>query len=99
MLHLKRLVTFLEALIKFVTEWKEQNGKADKSQGEVMTVAQLLEQLGRRVSGVNLLEIEAYLKSSKVFLFALSVRVSLNRSRDRKEDCWLLRHGSRKRTQ
>ncbi|KAJ7505517.1 helicase C-terminal domain-containing protein [Mycena galericulata] len=66
MLHLKRLVTFLDALIKFVLDWKEQSGKADMSQGEVMTVANLLERLGRKVSGVNLLEIEAYLKSSKI---------------------------------
>ncbi|KAJ6557257.1 helicase C-terminal domain-containing protein [Mycena vulgaris] len=66
MLHLKRLVLFMDALKKYVAEWKEQNGKADKSKVEVMTVAQLLERLGRNISGVNLLEIEGYLKSSKI---------------------------------
>ncbi|KAJ7644317.1 helicase C-terminal domain-containing protein [Roridomyces roridus] len=67
MLLLKRLVLFLEALIKYATTWKEENGKKkDKWQGEVMTVANLLEHLGRKVAGVNLLEIEAYLKSSKI---------------------------------
>lgn len=66
MLHLKRLVIFLDALKKYALEWKEQNSKADKPKVEVMTVAYLLERLGRKVSGVNLLEIEGYLKSSKV---------------------------------
>ncbi|RDB17932.1 ATP-dependent DNA helicase CHL1 [Hypsizygus marmoreus] len=78
MLHLKRLVVFLDALRKCVSEWKEARiGKAvcqDKGNSrssendkvEVMTVAELLERLGRRAAGVNLLEIEAYLKRSKV---------------------------------
>ncbi|KAJ7134385.1 helicase C-terminal domain-containing protein [Mycena epipterygia] len=66
MLHLKRLVMFLDALKKYALEWKEQNNKADKPKVEVMTVADLLERLGRKVSGVNLLEIEGYLKSSKI---------------------------------
>lgn len=66
MLHLKRLVMFLDALQKYALEWKEKNGKADASKVEVMTVADLLDRLGRKVAGVNLLEIEAYLKSSKV---------------------------------
>ncbi|KAJ7857745.1 helicase C-terminal domain-containing protein [Mycena leptocephala] len=66
MLHLKRLVMFLDALQKYALEWKEKNGKADASKVEVMTVADLLDRLGRKVAGVNLLEIEAYLKSSKI---------------------------------
>jgi chromosome transmission fidelity protein 1 len=66
MLHLKRLVMFLDALQRYALEWKEKNGKADASKVEVMTVADLLDRLGRKVAGVNLLEIETYLKSSKV---------------------------------
>ncbi|KAJ7163289.1 helicase C-terminal domain-containing protein [Mycena filopes] len=64
-LHLKRLVMFLDGLQKYALEWKEKNAKAD-SKVEVMTVADLLERLGRKIAGVNLLEIEAYLKSSKI---------------------------------
>ncbi|KAJ7729680.1 helicase C-terminal domain-containing protein [Mycena maculata] len=66
MLHLKRLVLFLDALMKYALEWKEKNAKADKAQTEVMTLADLLERLGRKVASVNLLEIEGYLKSSKI---------------------------------
>jgi chromosome transmission fidelity protein 1 len=33
---------------------------------EVMSVVDLISKLGRKVEGVNLLEIEAYLRSSKV---------------------------------
>jgi hypothetical protein len=66
MLHLKRLVMFMEALKQYALEWKEQTGKTDKSQVEVMTVADLLGRLGRKISGMNLLEIEGYLRSSKV---------------------------------
>ncbi|KAJ6512039.1 helicase C-terminal domain-containing protein [Mycena vitilis] len=66
LLHLKRLVLFLDALQKYALEWKEKNGKADQSKVEVMTAAELLERLGRRLGTINLLEIEAYLKSSKI---------------------------------
>ncbi|KAJ7714216.1 helicase C-terminal domain-containing protein [Mycena metata] len=65
MLHLKRLVMFLDGLQKYALEWKEKNAKAD-CKAEVMTVADLLDRLGRKVAGINLLEIEAYLKSSKI---------------------------------
>ncbi|KAJ7432344.1 helicase C-terminal domain-containing protein [Mycena latifolia] len=65
-LHLKRLVMFMDALKKYAAEWKEQTSKADKSKVEVMTVADLLDRLGRKMSGVNLLEIEGYLRSSKI---------------------------------
>ncbi|KAG5716392.1 ATP-dependent RNA helicase CHL1, partial [Termitomyces sp. T112] len=58
-LHLKRLVVFLDALKK-----KEMPDIIEKT--EVITPAQLIERLGRKVSGINLLEIEKYLKTSKV---------------------------------
>ena len=77
MLHLKRLVVFLDALKRYTNEWKEtrRGTTAEKScasglkeKVEVVTVTQLLERLGRKASGVNLLEIEAYLRRSKVNL-------------------------------
>lgn len=77
MLHLKRLVVFLDALRKYVLSWKEtrtdtstseKKGKSNQDEKtEVMTVAELLERLGRKAAGVNLLEIEAYLRRSKVY--------------------------------
>lgn len=59
MLHLKRLVGFLSELKRFLSEWK---GK----EPEIMTSAELVDKLGKKVVGVNMLEIEQYLKSSKV---------------------------------
>lgn len=65
MLHLKRLVVFLDALKKYVEEWRDGRAK-EKEKTEVMSVSQLTERMGRRVAGINLLEIESYLKRSKV---------------------------------
>ena len=67
MLHLKRLVVFLDSLKKCLEQWKEAREK-EKERGEVITVTQLIERMGRKVSGINLLEIESYLKRSKVCL-------------------------------
>ncbi|TFK40687.1 helicase C-terminal domain-containing protein [Crucibulum laeve] len=67
MLHLKRLVVFLDALKKCALEWKDSKiGKPPNEKTEVMTVIELTERMGRKASGINLLEIERYLKSSKV---------------------------------
>jgi chromosome transmission fidelity protein 1 len=66
MLNLRRLVMFLDALQKYAVEWKEKNTKSNGSKAEVMTAAELVDRLGRKASGVNLLEIEGYLKRSKV---------------------------------
>ncbi|KAF8073637.1 helicase C-terminal domain-containing protein [Lyophyllum atratum] len=76
LLHLKRLIVFLDALKKYVLEWKEcrtgtpakdSQGKSTQSEkAEVMTAAELLERLGRKATGINLLEIEKYLRASKV---------------------------------
>lgn len=72
MVHLKRLVIILDALKKFLIQWKEArceelpkpNGKLDKT--FVLTVAELLEKMGRKAAGINLLEVVRYLKESKV---------------------------------
>ena len=75
--HLKRLVVFLDALKKFMVQWKEAKCAAEKTEKvEVITVAGLLEQLGRKAAGINLLEVERYLKESKVgidYTFMLQV--------------------------
>ncbi|GLB38502.1 putative DEXDc2 [Lyophyllum shimeji] len=73
LLHLKRLVVFLDALKKYVLEWKEsrsaktaQGKPAQTEKVEVLTATELLDRLGRKASGINLLEIERYLRTSKV---------------------------------
>lgn len=100
MLHLKRLVMFLDALQKYALEWKEKNTKVDGFKVEVMTVTELLDRLGRKVNGVNLLEIESYLKKSKVNMFRRSDAVCFSltplRGVDRKENFRLFRQRSRK---
>lgn len=72
MIHLKRLVVFLDALKKFIIQWRETkcgqlykaNGNTDRT--DVLTIAELLDGMGRKASGINLLEVERYLKESKV---------------------------------
>jgi chromosome transmission fidelity protein 1 len=100
-LHLKRLVVFLDALKKFVVEWKQarisksteggKHGRADSEKSEIITVAELLERLGRKAAAVNLLEIAGYLRKSKVFLIALTFMACpfLSRVIDCEENCWV----------
>ena len=72
MLHLKRLVVFLDAMKKAMSEWrdgrvaalKNKQQKLDKS--EVLTLVDFMARLGKKASSINLLEIESYLKKSKV---------------------------------
>ena len=64
MLHLKRLVVFLDALKKYLEEWKKARAN-ETHNAEVISVAQLMERMGKKVAGINLLEIESYLKRSK----------------------------------
>ena len=71
MLHLKRLVVFLDALKKALTEWKAERlsaegTKAPIDKSEVMTLVDFTAKLGKKASSINLLEIEGYLKKSKV---------------------------------
>jgi chromosome transmission fidelity protein 1 len=77
LVHLKRLLVFLDALKQYVLEWKEsktvKSGGNDNNSGqrkidstEVMTISEFMERLGRKAGGINLLEIEQYLKTSKV---------------------------------
>lgn len=75
MLHLKRLVVFLDALKKAVMQWKTERLAANSAPGcknqkpekaEVLTLVDFMGKLGKKASSINLLEIEAYLKKSKV---------------------------------
>lgn len=76
MLHLKRLVVFLDALRKYVMEWKQariiksteggKHARGSSEKSEIITVIELSERLGRKAAAVNLLEIAGYLKRSKV---------------------------------
>ncbi|GJJ13140.1 hypothetical protein Clacol_007390 [Clathrus columnatus] len=63
-LHLRRLLRFLVALRKFLENWRSTSSAPIKE--EVMNVNKLMDALGPYVEGINLLEIEAYLKSSKI---------------------------------
>jgi chromosome transmission fidelity protein 1 len=65
MLHLKRLVVFLDALKKYSGEWKMARRANETHNAEVISVAQLIDRMGKKVAGINLLEIESYLKRSK----------------------------------
>lgn len=83
-LHLKRLMNLLDTLVQYAEEWRDAqlkvnngNGPAGKARApevEVMTSAELLQRLGRKTEGVNLLEVEKYLRESKVRVRASCVR-------------------------
>lgn len=77
-LHLKRLIGLLEGLIKFAEQWRDGQGQKtgnanisvkgpeSANKTEVMTVGELTDRIGRKFEGVNLLEVEKYLRDSKV---------------------------------
>jgi chromosome transmission fidelity protein 1 len=70
--HLKRLVVFLDALKKTLIQWKEKKSEESSNanrtieRSEVLTPAELLDQMGRKAAGINLLEVGQYLKESRV---------------------------------
>lgn len=67
-LHLKRLLNFLDAFQRVAMDWMAQKSSAisKRQDTEVMTVPDFIHRLGRNVEGINLLEIESYLKRSKI---------------------------------
>ncbi|KAI0827672.1 DNA repair helicase [Trametes gibbosa] len=74
-IHLKRLMNLLDALVHHAEEWRDLQLKPENdtagakrraAEVEVMTSAELLQRLGRKTQGVNLLEIEKYLRESKI---------------------------------
>jgi chromosome transmission fidelity protein 1 len=66
MLHLKRLVVFLDSLKAYAAKWKDDKSNSKDAQPEVMTAGDLISRLGKKIAGINLMEVEAYLKKSKV---------------------------------
>jgi chromosome transmission fidelity protein 1 len=72
-LHLKRLLNFLDAFQRVAMDWMAQKSSAKSKweDTEVMTVPNFIHRLGRKVEGINLLEIESYLKRSKVRCYSL----------------------------
>lgn len=71
-LHIKRLAIFLDALKKYATEWLalRKSEKSLKERTEIMNVGELMQRLGRKAEGINMLEVEAYLRSSKVLAWS-----------------------------
>ncbi|KAG2145902.1 DNA repair helicase [Suillus clintonianus] len=67
-LHLKRLLGFLDAFQRVAMDWMAEkfNAKSKRQDTEVITVPDFIHRLGRKVEGINLLEIESYLKRSKI---------------------------------
>ncbi|KIJ59456.1 hypothetical protein HYDPIDRAFT_118436 [Hydnomerulius pinastri MD-312] len=69
-LHLKRLIGFLDAMRKVMEDRKVAISKSSshttEGRTEVLTIPKFMQKLGRKVDGINLLEIEAYLKQSKI---------------------------------
>ncbi|KAH7885110.1 helicase C-terminal domain-containing protein [Phlebopus sp. FC_14] len=69
-IHLKRLINYLGAMQKVVDEWKlskrKQGVHGANSKIEVLTIPDFVQRLGRKVDGINLLEIETYLRQSKI---------------------------------
>ncbi|KAF7291652.1 Chl1 helicase [Mycena chlorophos] len=69
LVRLKWLLVYLEALKKFAEEWRDARVKGKEKSSkleEVITVSELQEKLGGRATGVNLLDVERYLRASKI---------------------------------
>ncbi|KAL0960811.1 hypothetical protein HGRIS_005830 [Hohenbuehelia grisea] len=64
LLHLKRLVTLLDAFKKFLVNWKSKTSGNPKP--ESLTTVELLQRASARVIGMNLLEVQGYLQQSKI---------------------------------
>ena len=72
-LHLKRLIGLLDSLVRYADDWKSErlsphtgNSSSKTQMCEIITSGELLTRLGRKVAGINLLEVERYLRDSKV---------------------------------
>ncbi|KAL4080644.1 DNA repair helicase [Scleroderma citrinum] len=61
-LQLRRLISYLNAMIKVMEEKRGQT----EARSEVMSIPDYMQKLGQKVDGINLLEIESYLKKSKI---------------------------------
>lgn len=74
MLHLRRLVEFLMSLDKYCEDLLSQATKTSSASAskipvtaeQQMSAADLVSTLGKKVQGINLLQIESYLRTSKI---------------------------------
>ncbi|KAF7297812.1 Chl1 helicase [Mycena kentingensis (nom. inval.)] len=69
LVRLKWLVLYLEALKKFASQWRDARVGPTakvKEREQVFTLAQVQEELGRQANSINLLDVEKYLRSSKI---------------------------------
>ncbi|KAG9003121.1 ATP-dependent DNA helicase chl1 [Tulasnella sp. 427] len=66
-LHLRRLVLVLTAIEKFCSEWtsKHDNGKTSTNE-EMLKVEDFVSALGSQVQEINLLEVDQYLRESRI---------------------------------
>ena len=100
---MKRLTNLLEALAKYAEEWREEQLKPKTEPGrrgpevEVMTSGELMQKLGRKAEGVNLLEIEKYLRESKVCRMLTACGHFLTASRSRARSLGILSRSLRER--
>ncbi|KAG8817056.1 ATP-dependent DNA helicase chl1 [Serendipita sp. 399] len=65
-LHLRRLVEFLVAVDRYCDQLASDASTSKTNLEKLMNPGEFLTSLGEKVQGVNLLEIESYLRSSKV---------------------------------
>uniref|UniRef100_D8PZM3 ATP-dependent DNA helicase CHL1 n=1 Tax=Schizophyllum commune (strain H4-8 / FGSC 9210) TaxID=578458 RepID=D8PZM3_SCHCM len=69
-LSLRRLTVFLESLVACVEGWggvdRAPTHPATSPKTEIMTPNDFVSRLGKKVEGINLLEVERYLKASRI---------------------------------
>lgn len=68
-LQLRRLISYLDAMSKVAEDWRTRMEGQGCGGSEVMSIPNYVQRLGQKVDGINLLEIGAYLKKSKVLYF------------------------------
>ncbi|TDL22084.1 DNA repair helicase [Rickenella mellea] len=65
-IHLKRLVGFMRAFDEVLDAWRRGDVPTKDNWEETMSVTDLIQKLGSKFDGVNLLEILSYLRTSKI---------------------------------
>ena len=96
-LNLKRLVLFLTSLEQFVTgnahTGKSNNGSYQNKSVATVPVTAFVESLGTNINGLNLVELQTYLVSSKVNILFTTVSKFLTCCEaDRAESCKLCKN-------
>ncbi|KAG8944165.1 ATP-dependent DNA helicase chl1 [Tulasnella sp. 424] len=65
-LHLRRLVLVLTAIDKFCTDWPSKNHSKGPANEEMLGVQEFVSALGSQVQEINLLEVDQYLRESRI---------------------------------